>query len=167
MTEFSILTVDDEPLALRRLEIVLQAACPASGWSDRPCSCDEAVALITERRPDIVLLDIRLRDGTGFEILDRLPKDVTPAVIFITAFDHFAIRAFEVSAVDYVLKPIDARRGCAKRSSARGRGCRPTDSVGQVEEMRADHRRSARRVPRPGPDRPMKPSCGSAASPAA
>ncbi|QNQ08274.1 LytR/AlgR family response regulator transcription factor [Sphingomonas alpina] len=135
MSEFSVVTVDDEPLALSRLEIVLRGV-PGARLVGSASSCDAAVALITERRPDIVLLDIRLRDGTGFDILDRLPRDVTPAVIFITAFDHFAIRAFEVSAVDYVLKPIDAGRLREAVDRARARII-ADDSVGQVKEMRA------------------------------
>jgi two-component system LytT family response regulator len=132
---FTIVTVDDEPLALRRLEIVL-GGIPGARLLGSAASCAEAVALIAERRPDIVLLDIRLRDGTGFDILDRLPKEVTPAVIFITAFDHFAIRAFEVSAVDYVLKPIDPPRLCEAIDRARARLVADS-SVGQVQEMRA------------------------------
>jgi two-component system LytT family response regulator len=135
MTAFTIVTVDDEPLALRRLEIVL-GGMPGAKLLGSAMSCDEAVALITEKRPDIALLDIRLRDGTGFDILDRLPKDVTPAVIFITAFDHFAIRAFEVSAVDYVLKPIDPPRLREAIDRARAR-LAADSSVGQVREMRA------------------------------
>ena len=135
LSGFDIVTVDDEPLALRRLEIVLRGV-PGARLVGSAGSCDAAVALITERRPDIVLLDIRLRDGTGFDILDRLPKDVTPAVIFITAFDHFAIRAFEVSAVDYVLKPIDPPRLAEAIERARARLLADT-SVGQVREMRA------------------------------
>ncbi|CUS46291.1 MAG: LytTR family DNA-binding domain-containing protein [Pseudomonadota bacterium] len=135
MSAFSIVTVDDEPLALRRLEIVLNGI-PNARLLGSASSCDEAVALISERRPDIVLLDIRLRDGTGFDILDRLPRGVTPAVIFITAFDHFAIRAFEVSAVDYVLKPIDPPRLLEAIDRARARLAADT-SASQVQEMRA------------------------------
>ena len=109
MSGCSVLVVDDEPLAIRRLEILLKGM-PGVRHAGSAASCREAVRAIAELRPDIVLLDIRLRDGTGFDILDQLPSEATPAVIFTTAFDHFAIRAFAVSAVDYVLKPIEAAR---------------------------------------------------------
>lgn len=109
MTGCSVLIVDDEPLAIRRLEILLKAM-PGVRHAGSAASRREAVHAIAELRPDIVLLDIRLRDGTGFDVLEQLPADASPAVIFTTAFDHFAIRAFAVSAVDYVLKPIEAAR---------------------------------------------------------
>lgn len=134
MTERTIVTVDDEPLALRRLEIILKGV-PSVRLIGSAVSCREAVPLIAERRPDIALLDIRLRDGTGFDILDQLPADVAPAVIFTTAFDHFAIRAFEVSAVDYVLKPIEPDR--LAEAIARARERLAADSAAQeLQEMR-------------------------------
>lgn len=135
MTPLGIVTVDDEPLALRRLELVL-ATVPGVRLAGSAGNCDDAVALIAAAKPDIVLLDIRLRDGTGFDILARLPDGVAPAVIFTTAFDHFAIRAFEVSAVDYVLKPIETPRLTEAIERARAR-LTADRSVGQAEEMRA------------------------------
>ena len=134
MSEDRILIVDDEPLALRRLEIVLRDL-PGVRLVGSAASCREAVRAIVELRPDIVLLDIRLRDGTGFDILEQLPSDVTPVVIFTTAFDHFAIRAFEVSAVDYVLKPIEAGR--LREAIGRARNRLSADgSLREIEEMR-------------------------------
>ena len=134
MSDDRILIVDDEPLALRRLEIVLRDL-PGIQLIGSAASCREAVRAIIELRPDIVLLDIRLRDGTGFGILEQLPPDVTPAVIFTTAFDHFAIRAFEVTAVDYVLKPIEVERLAEAIGRARDRLTADT-SVRELEEMR-------------------------------
>jgi two-component system LytT family response regulator len=134
MNECTIFSVDDEPLALRRIEIILDAM-PNVRLIGSAGDCSEAVALIAERRPDVVLLDIRLRDGTGFDILDRLPHDVRPAVIFTTAFDHFAIRAFEVTAVDYVLKPIEAARLAEAIARARDR-LAADSSARELEEMR-------------------------------
>jgi two-component system LytT family response regulator len=134
MSDDRILIVDDEPLALRRLEIVLRDL-PGVRLVGSAASCREAVRTIVELRPDIVLLDIRLRDGTGFDILEQLPSDVTPAVIFTTAFDHFAIRAFEISAVDYVLKPIETGR--LREAIGRARNRLSADgSLREVEEMR-------------------------------
>lgn len=134
MSDCTIVAVDDEPLALRRIEIVLKAIRNVR-LVGSAASCAEAVRLITERRPDVVLLDIRLRDGTGFDILDRLPGDVRPAVIFTTAFDHFAIRAFEVTAIDYVLKPIEAERLALAIARARAR-LAADGSARELEEMR-------------------------------
>lgn len=107
--DLSIVMVDDEPLALRRLNVLL-SDISGTRVVGEALNCPDAIRLIVERQPDVVLLDINLRDGTGFDILDRLPDDVRPDVIFTTAFDHFAIRAFEVSAADYILKPIEPSR---------------------------------------------------------
>ncbi|MEI9850734.1 MAG: LytTR family DNA-binding domain-containing protein [Sphingomonas sp.] len=134
MNALRVVTVDDEPLAIRRLEIVLgeMAGVQLVGSAG---NCDQAVAMIAALDPDVVLLDIRLRDGSGFDILARLPPGVTPAVIFTTAFDHFAIRAFEISAVDYVLKPIEAARLAEALGRARLR-LAADRSAEQIEEMR-------------------------------
>ncbi len=134
MNERTIVAVDDEPLALRRMEIVLSGIVGARLIGSAG-NCRDAVSLIAARRPDIALLDIRLRDGTAFDILDGLPKDVAPAVIFTTAFDHFAIRAFELSAVDYVLKPIETARLGEAIAKARDR-LAADDAGREVEEMR-------------------------------
>jgi len=134
LTGCSVLIVDDEPLAIRRLEILLKAM-PGVRQAGSASSCREAIHAIAALRPDIVLLDIRLRDGTGFDILDRLPPDAAPAVIFTTAFDHFAIRAFAVSAVDYVLKPIEAAR--LEEAIARAEARLSADNASREnEEMR-------------------------------
>jgi two-component system LytT family response regulator len=134
VTACTIFTVDDEPLALRRLEIVLKGMAGVR-LVGSAASCRDAVRAIAELRPDVVLLDIRLRDGTGFDILDQLSPEVRPAIIFTTAFDHFAIRAFEVSAVDYVLKPIEAAR--LHEAIARAHEKLSADnSSREIEEMR-------------------------------
>lgn len=69
-------------------------------------SVDTGHELIVSKGPDVVLMDVELGDGTGFDILSRLSPPV-PQLIFITAFDHYAIRAFKTNAVDYILKPVD------------------------------------------------------------
>ncbi|MEM8557561.1 MAG: LytTR family DNA-binding domain-containing protein [Bacteroidota bacterium] len=77
---------------------------------------DEAVALARSLRPDLLLLDVQMPGGTGFEVLAALAEDeadVLPAVVFSTAFDRYALDAFEVSAVDYLLKPYSAARFAA------------------------------------------------------
>jgi len=104
-----VLVVDDEPLArhvLRRaLDRLPNMACV--GECGRR---DEAVAMILERKPDIVLLDVQLGRTTAFEIIEDIGVDEMPLVIFVTAYDRHAVKAFEVHAIDYVLKPVDPDR---------------------------------------------------------
>ena len=105
-----ILIVDDEPLARRRLALLLGELGVAP---ERIASADgvaSAEALILAERIDIVLLDIRMRDGTGFDLLRRLPEGRAPAIVFVTAFDDHAVQAFEVAAVDYLVKPVGVER---------------------------------------------------------
>ncbi|MCP3914289.1 MAG: response regulator transcription factor [bacterium] len=100
---------DDEPLARRVLakligedpEIELLAQC-ANG--------DEAVAAVREHRPDLLLLDVQMPGKTGFDVLGELEPTERPVVVFVTAFDQYALDAFDVHAVDYVLKPFDDAR---------------------------------------------------------
>jgi two-component system LytT family response regulator len=134
MTPLRIVTIDDEPLALRRLQLVLQTleAVEHVGEAD---SCAAALPLITARRPDVALLDIRMRDGSGFDLVERLPDAALPAVIFVTAFDMHAIRAFEAGAVDYVLKPVEVAR--LEQALARARqAVRARDAEGRIDELR-------------------------------
>lgn len=135
MTDLKILIVDDEPLAVRRLEIAVEriegvtCAGTASG-------CAEAHEQYAALNPDILLLDIRMRDGTGFEFLDRLPDLATPAIIFVTAFDAFAVRAFETCAVDYVLKPVETSRLAAAIARARDK-IEATEAAQEVGGLKA------------------------------
>ena len=108
MTRYSVLVVDDEPLARRRIIRLLQKL----DWIERiheAGNVDEAAACVEEAEPDIMLLDIQLPGGDGFEVLARL-TDHFPVVVFVTAFDHHALRAFEASAIDYVTKPLEPGR---------------------------------------------------------
>src|SRR5262249_29537948 len=70
----------------------------------------EAIAAIRELRPDLVFLDVQMPEVTGFDVLRALPQDSWPAVIFVTAFDQHAVRAFEIHALDYLLKPFTQAR---------------------------------------------------------
>lgn len=104
-----VLVVDDEPLARERMrtalermpEIEIEGEC-ADGF--------EAVAAILERGPDLVLLDIQMPGLDGFGVVERVGPDQMPAVVFVTAFDRYALQAFEVHALDYVMKPFDPAR---------------------------------------------------------
>ncbi len=105
----SALVVDDEPLARRRLIGVLRRS-PLVGRIDECDSGRGAVAAIRESAPDLVFLDIQMPDLDGFEVLAGTPAEQRPAVIFVTAFDDYAVKAFAVHAFDYLLKPFDDER---------------------------------------------------------
>jgi two-component system LytT family response regulator len=104
-----VLVVDDEPLArsgvaelaARDPELVVVGECGDGAG---------ALAAIRSLRPDLVLLDVQLPELDGFELLRRLEPGERPAVVFITAYDHFAVQAFDVHAIDYLVKPFDDAR---------------------------------------------------------
>lgn len=101
------LIIDDERLARNALRRLLNAhrEVQVIGEAAHP---DEAVRAIHKTSPDVLFLDVEMPGGSGFELLEKL-EDV-PAVIFTTAYDEYAVRAFEVSALDYLVKPITAER---------------------------------------------------------
>lgn len=103
------LLVDDEPLARQRLRQL------AAGESDLEivgeCSDGtEAVEVITREQPDLVFLDIQMPELDGFGVLERLPRGRLPLIVFTTAYDQHAVRAFEAHALDYLLKPLKPAR---------------------------------------------------------
>ena len=130
-----VLVVDDEPLALHRIRMI----CGEMSDVDlvgRATSCRSAVAEIERTRPDILLLDIQMRDGTGFDVIEELPADIAPAVIFVSAFDHYAIQAFEARVADYVLKPVQFDR--LKEAIGRASETRSlANSAMQIEELKS------------------------------
>jgi DNA-binding LytR/AlgR family response regulator len=103
----SILIVDDEPLARERTHRML-AELPGVQVVGEAGSAAEARRRIAELEPDLLLLDIQMPGEDGFELLTSL--EPRPAVVFVTAFDHYAVRAFEENAVDYLLKPFRKER---------------------------------------------------------
>jgi len=94
--------VDDEALALKRLERLLAGKAEVVGLSTDPAA---AIGEIERLRPDVLFLDIQMPELTGFQLLERLERP--PMVVFTTAYSEFALKAFEVESVDYLLKPID------------------------------------------------------------
>jgi two-component system, LytTR family, response regulator len=118
MTQLSVLVVDDEPLARRRLTTILRQL-PGVRLAGEAEDGDEAVALIRTLKPDVVLLDVKMPGLNGFDVLEALRGPGAPVVIFVTAFNHYAVQAFEVSAVDYVLKPVAFDRLAAALEKAR------------------------------------------------
>jgi two-component system, LytTR family, response regulator len=101
------LIVDDERLARLELRRLL-AAHPEVEIAGEARDGEEALALVSKLGPDLMFLDIQMPGMTGFDLLDRLEE--VPQVIFTTAYDEFAIRAFEVNALDYLLKPVAPAR---------------------------------------------------------
>ncbi len=101
-----ICLIDDEPLCRDALRIFLETGCPEAVIVGEAGSLAAAVALLSKSLPDLLLLDVDLGDGTGFDLLNRFPQP-SFRVIFTTAHDEFALRAFRYSAVDYLLKPVD------------------------------------------------------------
>ena len=101
------LVIDDERLARKELIKLLDEFATMNVVGEA-ANADEAIELIEKYNPDILFLDIQMPDKTGFELLEML--DNVPQVIFTTAYDEYALKAFEVNALDYLLKPIDPNR---------------------------------------------------------
>ena len=101
--------VDDEPLARRGLELRLAEAQDIE--IARQCANGrEALAAIVDLHPDLMFLDIQMPGLSGFDVLAQVPQESLPMIVFVTAFDRFAIDAFEAHALDYLLKPVDDAR---------------------------------------------------------
>jgi two-component system, LytTR family, response regulator len=106
MKRFRLLIVDDEPLIRAGIRDGLFGIEGVEIGGE--CgSVFEAVETICAGETDLVLLDVELPDGTGFDVIRQIGSERMPAVVFVTAYDKYAIQAFEVNAVDYLLKPSD------------------------------------------------------------
>jgi two-component system LytT family response regulator len=121
-----VLVVDDEPLARSNL-VVLLGRDPDIEIVSECGSGMEAVVEIRNKKPDLAFLDVQMPECDGFDVLELLGKDLPPGVIFVTAYDQYALRAFEAGALDYLLKPFDNARfdralGRAKERIAHGKG---------------------------------------------
>ncbi|PFK46286.1 DNA-binding response regulator [Bacillus cereus] len=105
-----VLVVDDEMLARDELKYLLQRTKEVSVIDEADC-VEDALEKLMENKPDLVFLDIQLSDDSGFEIANILKKMKNPpAIVFATAYDQYALQAFEVDALDYILKPFDEER---------------------------------------------------------
>jgi two-component system LytT family response regulator len=107
MTNLKAIIVDDERLARVNLRKLLQAH-PVIEITGETSSCEGAVELINQHNPQLIFLDIQLSGETGFDLLEMISNSIK--IIFVTAFDEYAIRAFEVNAIDYLLKPVNPER---------------------------------------------------------
>jgi two-component system, LytTR family, response regulator len=103
------LIVDDEPLARERMRSLLGGEADIAIVGE--CRDGrEAVAAIKRDSPDLVFLDVQIPELDGFQVLEAIGAERTPAIVFVTAYDQYALQAFEVHAVDYLLKPFDEER---------------------------------------------------------
>jgi two-component system LytT family response regulator len=112
MSEFArirVLIVDDEPLARERIRDMLSDD-PEVEVVSECANARDAVTTILKQPPDLLILDVQMPGKDGFSILEELGPARTPPVIFVTAYDQYAVRAFEVYALDYLLKPFDQER---------------------------------------------------------
>ena len=139
--------VDDEELARRGIRALLKRAGDVEIVSE--CgSCEEAIKAISAAEPELVYLDIQMQGKSGFDVIAALPKTKSPQVIFVTAFDRFAVQAFETHALDYLLKPVNEQRFEASLARARVAvaGARDESLIRRFLHMATDLRASS------GPD---------------
>ena len=123
MKRFRLLIVDDEPLIRAGIRDSLSGRTDIEVAGE--CgSVSEAVDVLRSDEVDLVLLDVELPDGKGFDVIRRIGTERMPAVVFVTAYDKYAIQAFEVNAVDYLLKPFDQSRLLASLDRVQGPACR-------------------------------------------
>jgi two-component system LytT family response regulator len=133
-----ILVVDDEPLARDSIRSLLADDAEVRVVGEGTGS--DAEALIARGRPDIMFLDIQMPEVDGFGVLDRVGADTVPVVIFVTAYDQYAVRAFEVHALDYLLKPFDDKRfsGALARAKERVGARRRGEVDNRIAELLKD-----------------------------
>ena len=105
----NVLIVDDEPLARAGMRMLLEEEKAITSIGEARNGA-EAVETIRAQRPDLLLLDVQMPGMDGFGVLKELGAELMPPVIFVTAHDRYAIQAFEVNAIDYLLKPVTRER---------------------------------------------------------
>jgi two-component system LytT family response regulator len=133
--------VDDEPLARRLLRAIL-AELPSVEVVAECVNGREAVSRTRELAPDLLILDIQMPGMTGFDVVKELQSDLMPNVIFCTAYQRYALDAFDLHAVDYLLKPVDERRvrraverAIQRLGDAEQPGERKTPLVGAIDDI--------------------------------
>ena len=104
-----VVVVDDEPLARSRIVKLLQKESDIQIVGECK-NGQEATSVINSKEPDLIFLDIQMPDMNGFQVFSKINPQYRPIVIFITAYDQYALKAFDIHAVDYLLKPFDNER---------------------------------------------------------
>lgn len=126
-----VVVADDEPLARQRLLMLLAL----EDWVEVVAECHDGPstkAAIETLRPDLMFLDVQMPGASGFEVIETIRPDRMPFVIFVTAFDNYALRAFDVHALDYLLKPFDRDR--FRKALSRARDQLERRSGGDIEK---------------------------------
>jgi two-component system LytT family response regulator len=138
------LIVDDEPLARDRIRELLKDHAEVE-IIDEARNGQEAIASVTNHNPDLVFLDVQMPDLDGFDVLQNLNPEQLPLIIFVTAYDEHALRAFDVHAVDYLTKPFDRKRFAEAIDQAKVvmKGAKEPDTariLSMLQELRAGSR---------------------------
>jgi two-component system, LytTR family, response regulator len=137
-----ILIVDDEPLARRHLRTILSSDSDVVLVGEAS-NGREAIQMVAKLSPDVVLLDVQMPELDGFSVVTQLDPEHMPMIIFVTAHDSYALKAFDVHAIDYVLKPVARDRLLQAISHAKSRLASPDRAAAAgemkqvIEEMRA------------------------------
>ena len=148
------LIIDDEPECLRSLEHDLNTHCPQVEVIESYGSGKTGIKGINQHRPDVIFLDIDMPYINGFDLIEMVP-DVDFEVIFTTAHDKYAIQAFRISAVDYLLKPIDAtslKEAVSKVQSLREKGSSPKQLQFLIEQIKDLETNNVKRIALPTMD---------------
>ena len=155
MKKIKVLVVDDEPLARERLTTLLSQE-PDVELVGPARDGEEAITAIHDDSPDLVFLDVQMPQMNGFDVIEAVGSDKMPLVIFVTAYDQHALKAFQVRALDYLLKPFDRERFTDALQRARKQLERDeTGDLGRrllalVKDLRRDQPRSDRLVVKSG-----------------
>jgi two-component system LytT family response regulator len=131
MEKIRALIVDDEPLARERIRTLLEGE-PEIELIGECADGLRAVTSIRTEKPDLVFLDVQMPELGGFEVIEALKDERLPAVIFVTAHDKYALRAFDVHALDYLLKPFDRER--FHKAVARARDALERERRGEIDK---------------------------------
>lgn len=149
--------VDDEPLAREGIRLLLQGD-PEIEVVGEAGAGREAVLQIQQLHPDLVFLDVQMPEMTGFQVLSALDPSMVPAVIFVTAYDRYALQAFEVHALDYLLKPFDDERfaDAVRRAKSHLQLARAWDLRQQLLSLLADVSQPQQPQPEKPPEQPER-----------
>ncbi|MDQ1404894.1 MAG: two-component system, LytTR family, response regulator [Acidobacteriaceae bacterium] len=144
-----VLIVDDEPLARDRIREMLRGDREIQIVGEARNGC-EAIEAMTAHAPDIVFLDVQMPDMDGFEVLKTIRVEHMPLIIFVTAYDQHALRAFDVHAIDYLMKPFDRKRFAKALDHAKDQTKHPKDEpdTGRIMRLLEELKAGARYVER-------------------
>lgn len=144
--------IDDEPRAVTILEMVIGEYCEGVEIAGKAQTISEGIAVIREKQPDVVFLDIEMPDGSGFDVLTPFPERNFD-VVFVTAYNHYALKAIKYSAADYILKPVDIEEVKNAVARIRNRKNNPAATLPDLNELMLNIRAGAvRKIAVPSAD---------------